>query len=107
MYPTRVSGNAALVNSRVCAGAFCRLAGVVGHNHGADCWIQIHGTGAVPANGTVPLFSVAADSERPFTFALPHPVDLDALTVCASSTANTLTILTANPAQVTIQALLA
>jgi len=105
-YPTRVIGDATLVTNRVVSTSFCRLAAVLGHNNTAnDVYIQIHELAAAPSNGAVPRFSVLAFANSPYSFALPAVCDLDACTVCVSSTLATLTAVASTPA--TIQAILA
>lgn len=105
-YPTRTVGDATLVTSRVVSTGFTRLAAVLGHNNsGADVYIQVHETSAVPAGGAVPRFSVLAFTGLPYSFALPAVVDMDKCTVVVSSTLNTYTAVAGTPA--TIQAIVA
>jgi hypothetical protein len=105
-YPTKHVGNADLVLTRVVSIAFCRLVGLLGHNNAAaDLYIQVHETAAVPSADAVPVFSVLANSELPYSFALPAPVDLSACTIVASTAVEKYTATTGTP--VTIQALLA
>lgn len=104
-YPASPVGNGALVRLRVIRTTFLRLIGVLGVNNGADTYIQVHETSAEPAGGAVPRFAWPADAARPYMFDLPHPVDLDACTVVASSTLDTYTAVAGTP--VTIQAVVA
>lgn len=105
-YPTQSVGDATLVTSLIVKKAFLRLVGVVGHNNsGADVYVQVHETAAVPADGQVPKFSVLAFAGLPYSFSLPAPVDMDACTIVVSSTLATKTAVAGTPA--TIQALIA
>lgn len=104
-YPVIAKGNGALVKTRVVSIGPCRLTAVIGVNNGADAFIQIHETAAVPSAAAVPKFSVPIDAARAYAFALPNPVDLDACTVVVSSTLDSYTDPGGTP--VTIQALIA
>ncbi len=104
-FPTQVIGNGALVTNRIVRTGFCRLVGVVGVNNGADMYVQVHETAAVPADNAVPLFSFPADAGRAYGFNFPNPIDLSACTVVASSALEKKTAVSGTP--VTIQAILA
>jgi hypothetical protein len=102
--PTQSVGNAALVASRIVATQPRKLFTVMGYNGGAAQFIQIHEAAALPAEGAVPKhsFPIAAGNFFSFDLGLAGE-DLDAITVCNSSTADTKTI---GAADVSIQAVL-
>lgn len=103
--PTQSVGDAALVASRVVAKTPRKLFTVLGYNSGADQFIQIHEAAALPAELAVPKHSFPVGAGQYFSFDLGLVgEDLDAITVCNSSTAAVKTIGAAN---VSIQAILA
>jgi len=85
----------ALVASRVVSTVGCKLlALIVLNTNVAQQYIQVHENAALPAEGSVPelpSIPVAAGAIVMFDFG-PNGVDLDACTVCNSSTAATKTI---------------
>lgn len=103
-YPTQTVGNGALVASLVVRNGPVRLVAALGHNNGADTFIQVHELGAVPGAGAVPKFSVKAFAGLPWTLALPTVVDMDKAVIVPSSTLDTYTAVAGTP--VTIQALI-
>ena len=67
-------------------------------------YIQVFQTNAVPANGTTPLFSLPISAGQGYSFDFSYyGADLDKLTICNSTTANTLTL---GAADTTFQAIL-
>jgi hypothetical protein len=106
---TNVSGNAALVHSRIVGDRPVTLVGVTGYNNrGTDCFIQVHESATVPANGAVPMFSFQAYANLQYAHEIPGGgVGLSKCVIVASSTLATLTITTGTNAtdKVTIQAL--
>jgi hypothetical protein len=105
--PTRKipsSGGGALVASRVLSTTPVKLLGLIVLNTGAAQFLQVHETTTLPADEAVPVLPsipVAANGVTMFSFG-DWGVDLDALTVCNSSTAATKTIGAANCAIVGI-----
>ena len=89
-----VSGNASYTNSMVVSKGYCRLYSLTGYNSNAGTqYIQIIATNGVPANGTVPTFSIPVAGSQYYSIDFrDYGADFDSLTVCNSSTANTLTI---------------
>lgn len=92
--PTRVVGNSAQVTSRVISTVPCKLYSVIGFNNsGATEYVQVHQTSSLPSNGAVPIFSFSVNDQQYFSFDIGIVgVDLDAVTVAASTTLSTLTI---------------
>lgn len=105
--PTRKipnSGGGQLVASRVLSTTGIKLFGLIVLNTGPAQFIQVHETASLPANGlypALPSIPVAANGVTMFSFG-DWGVDLDALTVCNSTTAETKTIGAANCAIVAI-----
>lgn len=89
---TQTVGDNTFVDSRIVATGPRKLLAIVGYNNGVDRFVHIHNLAAVPANGIKPTFCISADGNRPFEFAVPFPVDMDAVTVVFSSTPQTTTI---------------
>ena len=89
------SGAGALVASLVVSVKPCKLLALIALNTNASTqYIQVHETTTLPANGQVPALPaipVATGSILMFDFG-GNGVDLDALTICNSSTAATKTI---------------
>ena len=85
----------ALVASRVITTKPCKLLSIVVLNTNAAIrYFQIHETASLPADGAVPdvpSIPVSANSAMQFDFGAGG-LDLDALTICNSTTAATKTI---------------
>lgn len=97
--PTQIVPNApgtSLVASRVLSTRPCKLYAVIVFNNSASTqYIQIHETTTLPANGVapkIPSIPVAAGTTVMVDVGGQVGMDLDALTVCNSSTAATKTI---------------
>lgn len=91
---TKVIGNATYTNAIVASTRPCKLYQVLGYNSSASTqYIQVHQTNAIPANGVVPIFSfpVATGNYFSLDFGV-YGVELDAVMICNSSTADTKTI---------------
>lgn len=91
---TRYFGNAQYTNSLIATTNWAKLYSLTGYNSSGNVqYIQIFETNAVPANGTVPAFSmpVPATSYYSWDFSY-YGLDLDDITVCSSTTANSLTL---------------
>ncbi len=102
--PTQGVGNAARVASRVISTKGCKVYTILGYNSGAAQFIQVHEAAALPNDGAVPKHSFPVGAQQYFSFDLSiYGEDLDACTVCNSSTDNTKTI---GAADVSIQAIL-
>lgn len=103
--PTRKVGTGALVASRIISTVHAKLLSVIVYNSAAvEQFIQVHETAAVPAEGSVPALPaipVAAGAVVQFDVG-GLGIDLDAITICNSSTAATKTIGAANCAIVGI-----
>lgn len=89
------AGGGGLVASRVISARPCKLLALIVYNDAAaQQYIQVHETAAVPADGEVPALPpipVAGKGVVMFDFG-PNGLDLDACSVCNSSTAATKTI---------------
>jgi hypothetical protein len=102
--PTQSIGNGALVASRIVATQPRKLFSVVGYNSGAAQFIQVHESATLPAEAAVPKHSFPVGAAQFYSFDLGLVgEDLDAITICNSSTAATKTI---GAADVSIQAIL-
>lgn len=102
---TKLVGDATLTNRRIVSARNCKVHTILGENtSGSTVYILCFETNNLPANGAVAKFStpVAANQYYSIDFGAIG-VDLDALTVCESSTARTLTIGSSN---ITVQAVL-
>lgn len=103
--PTRKIGNGALVASLLVSTVPGKLLSVVVLNTGAAQYLQVHESATLPANGAVPALPAIALAAGPSTtqFDLGGVgIDLDAITLCNSSTAATKTIGAADCAIVAI-----
>ncbi|MDE2099805.1 MAG: hypothetical protein KGL39_21310 [Patescibacteria group bacterium] len=98
-YATRTVGNGAFVKDLLASTRPEKVLDVVGYNNGAACFVQIHEAGAEPADGSVPLFSWPAQANLGWTFG--QKVDLAAVYVCYSTTADTKTKVLANQGSIT------
>ena len=88
------SGGGALVASRIVSTKPINLRSIMVLNTGGAQYIQLFQSATLPANGTVPdlpALSVGAASTTMFDFG-ENGIDLDALTVCNSSTAASKTL---------------
>ncbi len=94
---TTVAGNSALTNSLKVASQPTKLYAVTGMNlSGSAEYIQVFQK-VTPVNGDVPVFSFPVFASSPFALDFSfYGADLDAITICASTTATTLTLATAN-----------
>jgi hypothetical protein len=85
-----------LVASRIISTRACKLYAVIVHNTGASLqYIQIHETTTLPANGVgpkIPSIPVSPGATVMVDVGGLVGMDLDALTICNSSTAATKTI---------------
>lgn len=107
-------GNAALVNSRVISTQPVKLLGFTIYSAQPNCWALVFNSATLPANGTVPdmpPFPIPAGTSAPgqlASFNMPGDgIDFDACTIAISSTPNTLTVATDNPALTSIQGVVA
>lgn len=102
--PTKGVGDNAYVNSRVVAVGPCKLHSIIGYNGGPEQYIHVHEAAAQPANATTPKHGFKVGAGQYFTFDLGVVgEDLDALTVCNSTTNPTTTV---GAADCSIQAIL-
>jgi len=89
------AGGGSLVASRVLSTKGCKLLSLlVYNNNAAQQFIQVHETNALPADGSIPklpAIPVGGKSITNIDLGV-NGIDLDALTVCNSSTPDTKTI---------------
>lgn len=89
------SPGTSLVASRVISTRPCKVFSIIVLNTlGSTQYIQVHETTSLPANGVapkIPSFAVATGTSVVINFG-PAGIDLDALTICNSSTTATKTI---------------
>ena len=90
---TAVIGDTSLTNSLVASKAPCKLFAVTGYNSGPDQFITVFQTNAVPADGVKgKLGPFPVGSGQFYSIDLSaYGADLDAVTICNSTTAETLT----------------
>jgi len=89
---TRVSGGTTATNSFIAASVPSKVFLISGYSATTQ-YIMVFQTNAVPANGTVAVFSVPVTGGQFYSMDFSYyGADLDKLTVCNSTTANTLTI---------------
>jgi hypothetical protein len=90
---TQTIGNAALAASLVVSARPAKLCGIYGVNNGASQqYIQIHEAPALPADGATPRLSIPVGAGQFYSIEFEAGMDLDAVTVCNSSTLATKTI---------------
>ena len=88
---TRVIGNASYTNTLVASYKPTKLFAVTGYNSGSLQYIQVFQSSA-PTNGMIPIFSIPVAATQYFSIDFSYyGADLDKITVCNSSTADTLT----------------
>jgi hypothetical protein len=90
---TRVVGNAAATNSFIASSTKgTKVFAITGYSASTQ-YIQVFQTNGIPANGTVPTFSVPVSAGQFYSIDFSYyGADFDYCTVCNSSTANSLTI---------------
>jgi hypothetical protein len=90
-YP--VAATNPLAASAVVAATPGWLRGIYGYNSGPSQFIQIHDAAALPADTTVPLFSLPVAAGQPFSFVFSEELRVtNGIQLCNSSTAATKTI---------------
>jgi len=97
-------GTGAPVLSNIVSTTSCKVYDIAGFNTNiTPVYIQVFNTNAVPANGSSPMFSIAAAAGANYflTFGA-QGCDFDACTVVVSSTPNTLTSTATNSSIVAI-----
>ena len=89
--PTRVIGNGTYTNMLVASYKPTKLFAVTGYNSGSLQDIQIFQSSA-PTNGMIPIFSIPVAATQYFSIDFSYyGADLDKITICNSSTGDTLT----------------
>jgi hypothetical protein len=100
---TRIVGNSLATNYVVVTSQATKVFAVTGYTT-ATQFIQVFQTNALPANGSTPIFSVPVAAGQGYSVDFSfYGADMDKLTVCNSTTANTLTL---GAADTTFQAIL-
>lgn len=89
---TRVLGNTLATNSLVVASSPTTLYAVTGYSASTQ-YIMVFQTNAVPANGATAVFSVPVSAGQYYSLDFStYGAALDKVTVCNSTTPNTLTL---------------
>jgi hypothetical protein len=89
---TRVYGTTVATNRLVIPMASPKIYALSGYTTTTQ-FIMVFQTNALPANGTVGIFSIPVTAGQFYSFDWSfYGVDLDKVTICNSTTANTLTL---------------
>ncbi|MDE2020041.1 MAG: hypothetical protein KGJ13_06885 [Patescibacteria group bacterium] len=102
---TTVVGNSVARNSLVVSrNPDAKLYAVLGYNGtGSTEFVQVFSGSVVPASGAVPIFSMPVQGYSAYSYDFSYyGANLDGITVCISTTANSLTLASASS---TIQAI--
>lgn len=91
--PTQVVGSTTFVQSRIIRTSPCKLYTVLGYNSGPAQFVMVFASGSTPTNGQTGVFCfpVAATNYFSLDFGY-YGADLDAASVCNSTTATTNTL---------------
>jgi hypothetical protein len=90
---TRLNGSNQQLSSLVISTSPVKLFGVFGANNAAATrYIQVHPSPTLPADGAVPLLSIAVAAGGSYFATFSQGMDLDALTLCTSTTQATKTL---------------